>query len=344
MAQTYKYIECETANLRSEYGGDAILSGGDSAETNAATLTQRHISRQLGYPKNGTHYFSRVGTVSGALWLRVSDELYPAISPYLSTAELASVVSSAPGGFSISSTLPVFMPKARKKTVFVIGDSISAGVSTTGGLVDSPIAQAIALLDSTAVENTNEPADRCFEGDVWASCNLAVGSSSWGNTNSGGGLATYPYRFDLAFNQRFRTLALDTPEQVCLHVWLGTNDLAYDTGLTAAQVWARATTGIGQLRTEFPDLPIIMGTHIRRSENATLNGRINDYNTLLIANHISIGANGYVDYANAHPSFNPLTGDSTDTNVYAGDGTHQSTGGAAASAISLAAVLEIVTF
>jgi len=342
-AQTYKYFEYETGNLRSAYGGDAILSNGDSAEVDALTLTQRYIMDQLGYPDLGTNKLFRSGVVTSALWGRVSDELYPAISSYLTAAELASVVSSTPGGFTLSGTIPVFQPKPRKKTIFVIGDSISAGVSTTQGLADAPVAQAVVLLDATAVGNDLEPEDRGFEGQEWAACNLALGSSSWGNTNAGGGIAVYPQRFDLAFNQRFRTLNLNTPENVVLHVWLGTNDLAYDTGLSAADVWARAETSIGLLRTEFPDLPIVMGTHIRRGEVGALNTRIGDYNTLLRANYLTIGADDYVDYEVCHPDFSTSTGDST-TATYAGDGVHPSTVGAGYLAAALSTKLLTVTF
>ena len=342
MTQTYKYFEYEQTNLRAAYGGGSILNNGDSAELTPLSITQRHIMRELGYVKDGTQYLFRSGQVAGVEWARVSDEVYPAISSYLTAAEAASVVSSAPVGFSLTGDIPIFQPKARKKTIFVIGDSISAGVSTTQGLLDAPVAQAIVILDPTAIENTLEPADRCFEGAEWASCNLALGASSWGNTNAGGGIAVYPQRFDLAFNQRFRTLCLNGAEDVVLHVWLGTNDLAYDTGLTAAQVWARAETAIGQLTTEFPGVPIIMGTHIRRGEVSALNNRIADYNTLLAANYLTAGATHYADYAASHASFSPTTGDSDDLSVYAGDGVHPSTAGAGALAVTMAAVLATV--
>jgi lysophospholipase L1-like esterase len=207
----------------------------------------------------------------------------------------------------------------------------------------APVAQAVVLLDATAVENALEPADRCFEGQEWAACNLALGSSSWGNTNAAGGIAVYPQRFDLAFNQRFRTLNLNTPENVVLHVWLGTNDLAYDLTLSAADVWARAETSIGLLRTEFPDIPIIMGTHIRRGEVSALNTRIGDYNTLLRANYLSIGADDYVDYETCNADFNTSTGNSASAN-YAGDGVHPSTVGAGFLATALSTKLLTVTF
>lgn len=337
MTETYKYFQYEQTNLRSDYGGGAIVNNGDSAEVTPLTLTQRHIMRQLGYTKTGTNALWRSGTVTGVEWARVSDNLYPAISAYLTTAEAASVVSSAPIGFSLTGDIPVFQPKPRKKTIICIGDSISAGVSTTQGLLDAPIAQAIVILDPTAVENSLEPGDRCFEGIEYAACNLALGGSSWANTNASGN-NTYPYRFDLAFPQRIQTLCLNGTDDVMLHVWLGTNDLSYDTGLTAAQVWARAETYIGLLRDEFPNVPICMGTHIRRTEGSPLNTRINDYNTLLAANYLSIGATIYADYANSHADFNPLTGNSASAN-YAGDGVHPSTAGAGLLAVTMADVI-----
>ncbi len=330
-AETYTYFRYESANLRAAYGGDALLDAGDSAEIYPLTLTQRHIATQLGWPASGTHYVCRSGKISTApeqTWARVSSGLYPSISPYLTNSELASVTTTAPANFTLTGDIPSFMPKVRKQTIFTIGDSISAGVSTTNDLLDAPVALAMGMLDSTAVEHPLEPQKRGFEGVQWAACNLALGGSSWGNTNAAGGDAAYPKRFDLAFNQRFRTLPLNTTEKVICQIWLGTNDLAYDTSLTPDQVWTRATTQIGRMRTAFPNLKIVMGTLIRRTENAALLARLNSYNTLLRANYASIGADYFVDYEAAHPDFSTTSGGNSASSNYAGDGVHPSTAGA----------------
>lgn len=336
--ETYTYFQPETSNLRADYGGAAVLDGGDTAETDVITLTTRHICRALNLPDNGTHYLFQAGTASGADWLRVSDDLYSAISSHLTTAELASVVTVEPTGFSTSSKRPAFQPKARKKTLIVIGDSLSAGVSATNALEDAVAKQALDLIQITS-SSTGEPADRGWENDIWALCNTALGSSSWANTNATGGEAGYPQRFDLAFNQRYRTLALNGGTDIYIHVWLGTNDLAYDTSLTGAQAWTRAETAIGQLTTEFPSVPIILGTAIRRSEANSLNDRLDDYNTLMRANYLSAGADHLVDYESANAAFNVNTGDSTNGALYASDGVHLTTAGYAQCASALRDVL-----
>lgn len=332
--ETYKYFIPETSNLRAEYGGAAIISGGDSAETDAITLTTRHICRALNLPAHATHYLFQAGTAGGNDWLRVSDSLYTSISPYLTAAELASVVSIAPSGFVNTSKIPAFQPKSRKKTLIVIGDSLHAGVAAAGALQDAVSKQALDLIQTT-IASPNEPADRGWENDTWALCNTALGSSSWGNTNAAAGIAAYPQRFNLAFNQRYRTLVLNGDSDIYLHVWLGTNDITYDTSLTGVQVWSRAVTAIGQLKTEFPNVPVILGTCIRRSESVTLNGRLEDYNNEMIANYQSAGADYLVRYDQANPVFDLNTGDSTNLTYYAGDETHLTTAGYGACADEL---------
>lgn len=336
--ETYKYFQPESSNLRAAYGGGAIITGGDSAETDPITLTTRHLCRQLNLPANSTHYLFQAGVAGGVAWLRVSDNLYQSISPHLTTSELASVVSIAPSGFVTTSKIPAFQPKARKKTLLVIGDSLSAGVAAAGALQDAVGKQALDLIQSTKA-STNEPTNRGWENDTWALCNTALGSSSWGNTNTAGGIAAYPQRFDLAFNQRYRTLTLNGDSDIYLHVWLGTNDITYDSSLTGAQVWGRAEAALIQLKTEFPNVPIILGTCIRRSESLTLNGRLQDYNNEMIANYQSAGADYLVRYDQANAVFDLNAGDSTNLTYYAGDETHLTATGYGACAIMLRDVL-----
>lgn len=336
--ETYKYFIPESSNLRADYGGASIITGGDSAETDAITLTSRHICRELDLPANATHYLFQAGTAGGNNWLRVSDSLYPAISAHLTASELSSVVSIAPSGFSTSSAIPAFQPKSRKKTLIVIGDSLSAGVSAANALQDAVGKQALDLIQATT-PSTGEPAERSWENDTWALCNTALGSSSWGNTNSGGGIAAYPQRFDLAFNQRYRTMALNGDTDIYIHIWLGTNDIAYDSSLTGAQAWGRAATAIGMIKIEFPAVPIILGTCIRRSESLTLNGRLQDYNDEMIANYQTAGADHLVRYDQSNPVFDLTTGDSANPTHYAGDGVHLTTAGYGACANVLRDVL-----
>ncbi len=322
--ETYKYFQPDVPTL----------NGGDSAETDAITLTTRRICRALNLPANGTHYIFQYGLSSGTDWIRVTDNMYPTIVPYLTASELSSVMSGAPSGFTTISEVPAFQPKALKKTLIVIGDSLHAGVSSAGGLQDAPSKQALDLIQTTKA-SIGEPADRSWENDTWALCNTALGSSSFANTNGVGGIASYPQRFDLAFDQRYRTFALNGGTDIYLHLWLGANDISYDSSLTGAQAWGRAVTAIGQLKTEFPAVPIILGTCIRRSESITLNGRLQDYNNEMVANYQAVGADHLVRYDQANPVFDLNTGDSTNLTYYAGDETHLTTAGYGACAAAL---------
>lgn len=318
-AETYKYFKPDTVNLRAAYGGDAILDGGDSAEVDVITLTTRAIFRSLDLPDNGTHFLNQNGSDGVDLWMKISDNLYPDISAYLSAVELASVVSSLPAGYVNNSTIPIFNPKVGLKNLFVIGDSLSSGTSG-GGLPSAPSKQALDLIETTE-EIATEPAGRGYKNSTWVLSNMALGGSSFANTDTGSSYV-YPFRFDLSFNQRFRTLALNGGETSYIHIWLGSNDLAYDLTISGSDVWDRFVTAIGQLNTEFPNTHIIVGTAIRRSENATLNGRINDFNTLMRANYLTAGASYLADFEASHASFDTSTGDSTDMSVYTGDGVH----------------------
>lgn len=324
-AETYKYFAYDT-NLRADYGGGAIPTGAGSLELTGLDYTQRYIMRELGYPKTGVNTLFRSGTVTGAVWAKVSDNLYPAIEPYLTASELASVVSTAPVGFTNTSTRPIMIPEPRRKNVIADGDSISAGTSTTGGLSDAPVAIAMRQLDATVDEHPTDPSLRSWVGLRWAGKNLAIGGSSWNNTVDTGDFELFPYRYALRYASQVQTLPLDTTERLVYDIWLGTNDLSYDSGLSADDAFARAETWIGTVRAEFPSLKIIANTLIRRSEVSALNDRIRDFNILMRANYATIGADYLVDNELAHADFSASTGNSASSN-YAGDGVHLSTAG-----------------
>lgn len=370
-ADTIVYFRCEWVTLGLLFGSDAIIdpelnTGVDSAEVTTRTLTERRISRVLGYPKNKTRGWFRIGvSTSGSIsqnWVQTTQATYDALvaASALTANEISTYTATAPTPFALTGTYAQFMPKIGVKNVFVIGDSISFGTSPTAGLPNSPISKAIQILDATAIADITEPADRGWIGKAWASCNLALGSSSWANTVGSGATedrATYPRPFNLAKNQRFLTLALNGQESCIIHPWLGTNDIAYDSSQTAASVWARTTTYVGELASEFPNAKIVLGTLIRRTEDATLNGKVAAYNALLKANYLSIGAHYYVDYEAAHPDFStgaggdstitsdcfwpdPLNGDSGTT----GDGVHPNNFGSLQLGTALATTLAGVTF
>lgn len=337
--QTYKYFQPDT-NLRSDYGGGAIVNNGDSAEVLPADLTERYVSVQIGWPSNGVQYpWVRGEDGSSNVWIKVSDNLYSGISSYLSTTELASVQSTAPSGFVRRSKFTAFQPHPSKNTLFVRGDSISAGLGTTSGdPTEVAFAQALELMgQNLSYEDT---ANRQANGDTWRYLNVSLGGSSWGNTvaeGNTGGAATYPLREDLAFVQRIQTLALNT-NSIFIY-WLGTNDIAYDVSQSATNVWARTTTRLSAFRSQFPTIRLALCSLIKRGQTTALNTRISDFNTLLRANYLSAGADALIDFEANVPQVNIITGDTTDTTYYT-DGVHLTTAGHALLAPIIQTVLE----
>jgi hypothetical protein len=321
--ETYKWFIPEAGNLRADYGGAAILSGGDTAELAPSDLTTRHICRELGLPANATEDLFPYGTATDTnTYMRVPDNLYTAISSYLTTGEVSSAVSSEPAGWTRSSGRASLQPNPLRTNVILRGDSISAGVATTSGISDVYAALALNGVETLAFENN----DREAENSTWKLINMSLGSSSWGNTNAGE-TDTYPEREDLAYNQRTRTLALDTGTCI-FHYALGTNDMSYDTGLSAADAWARATTRLSALKTEFSGLIVCVSTCIKRTENTTLNGRIDSYNDLVRAGEGS-NYDVLIDFEADISAMNISTGDTTNTTYYGADGIHPKTAGQA---------------
>lgn len=319
--QTYKYFQPDTS-LRAEYGGATIQDFGDNQEIQEYTLTARELLKQIGNVDT-TSQLCEIGVDGSAnVWFKCSDNLYPGISANLSTSELASVVSSAPAGYTASSNIAQMSVNANRTNCIIRGDSISDGLGTTSGDTEDVVwGQLITDLETNAPvfsQNTN-----VVLGENYNFVNMSIGSSSWANTNSGGGQAVYPYREDLAYAQRTQTHCIDSGIFV---YWLGTNDLAYDTGLSAADCWTRASTRIAALAAQFPNVKIIVCTTIRRGSGTPLNTRINDYNVLMRANYLTAGAHILCDFEDNVSEVNIDTGDTTDTAVYS-DGTHLTTAG-----------------
>lgn len=316
--QTYKYFQPDTF-LRPEYGGAAIQNGGDSAEVLPIDLTMRYICNQLNIPTNATSYLCVTGQDgSSNWWFRVTDDVYTAISSYLSAAELATVQSSAPAGFVLRSNLIKFQPNANKINLFLRGDSISAGLgTTTGDTRDVFIAQAVNSLAGQTL-SYYDTTYREGESLNYKIANMSLGGSSWANTAGGGapGSDAYPLREDLAYPQRTQTLCFDNDSQNIFTYWLGTNDLAYDGTLTGADAWTRAATRIAALRAQYPDLKIIVCTTVKREMLAPLNNRINDYNVLMRANFLTAGADALADFEADISQLNITTGVTTDTLYY----------------------------
>lgn len=325
--ETYRWFKPDS-NLRS---GTAILNGGDSAELTPFALMMRAICNARGLPANGTRYLFDYGTATdGSVYARVPDYLWPAVSGDLTAAETSSIVTTLPTGWGVGSFPFTGNPNPRRKNFILRGDSISAGLGTAiGDPREVWLTQALSGISGETLTLTS-PNYREGESKSFYMLNIALGGSSWGNTvpDSAGdpsGQASYPRREDLAFEQRTATLALNGVSAAALMIyWLGTNDLAYDVTLSAADAWARVATRIAAFRTKFPTVKIALCTVMKRSEGTPLNTRINAFNNLMRANYQSIGANTLIDFEANIPEVNILTGDTNNKTIYT-DGTHITT-------------------
>jgi len=305
--QTHKYIPTADTTLRAEYGGDAIQNNGDSREVYATDLLIRHIFRELGWPADGVEQLCEIGNATAGKHLKVSDDLYPAISPYLTATQLSGVVSSAPAGYSATSETASFLPSLGKYNIYVDGDSIEAGTpgTTANNFTDTYFYQGMEL--TSGWENTHKY------------ISLALGSSSFDNTN---GIYTgYPLQRSTAFNQRNRTLPLNGDAKVMWVIGFGTNDLAYDGNVDGEVLIERFAEYCAKLREEFPNIVIIATTVFKRSGN---NNNDKGYNDLLRAHHQSCGADLLLDLDN-------VLGDLA-SEYYVGDNIHITTAGHALAA------------
>lgn len=328
--ETYRWFRPDT-KLRS---GSTILVGSDTAECDAFSLMTRAVCNALGLPSGGTrHLFDRGNASDGFTYARVPELMWAAVSPYLTTAELATVVTTAPTGWGVATALAFLQPNPRKKSIILNGDSISQGLGTTSGDTrDVFLTQAInGISGETLIYGA--PNYREGESKSFYVGNLGLGSSSWANTigqpdgNDANQAAQYPRRQDLSYEQRVSTLALNSVADRAIFIyWLGTNDLAYDTSLSGADVWQRVVTRITAFRSKFPSVKLAVGTTIKRSELTPLNSRINDYNNLMRANYASAGITALMDFEANVPQVNISTGNTGNTSVYT-DGVHLTTAG-----------------
>lgn len=318
--QTYKYWKADP-NLRAAYGGAAIVDNGDSQEVDLTSLAARHYLKQLDYIDSGIDNICEIGNDGTDDWFKMSDNHYSGISSQLSTAELATVVSSAPAGYSTSSKRPVMTSRANRTNIIVRGDSISDGLGTTSGdSLDTVWGQAIEDLDSSTLVYSDS--NNVGVGHDYAWVNMSIGGGSWANTGAGGA-ATYPQREDLAYNQRTKTHPLDNGIFI---YWLGTNDLSYDGTLSGADCWARAAARIATLAADFPNMKIIIASMIKRGTSSPFHTRADDYNTAMRAGYIAAGAHVLCDFEDDVSQVNISTGDTTDTNNYT-DTVHLTTAG-----------------
>jgi len=320
--ETYTYFKPDP-DLRAAYGGGAIQNNGDSAELTTADLCQRAICREIGKPSGHTQFLFRQGVATDTFtWLRVPSTTYTAASAHLTAAELATATPTMPSGFTLNSIKMKLQPHPYKTNIILRGDSITDGLgTTTGDSRDIYATQGINLIETLTFTDTVSSVYREAESANYCLRNYALGSSSWDNTIPP--YNDYPRVEALAYAQRTQTIPMDGPNNIFVY-WLGTNDLSYDGTLTGAACWARAAARIAILAAEFPNLKIIIGTVIKRSELSALNNRIGDYNVALRAGYLAAGAHVLMDFEALVPQVNLITGDTTNTTYYT-DGTHITT-------------------
>lgn len=321
--ETYKWFRPDS-NRRD---GVAIVNNGDSAETSPFTLMTRAVLRALGLPFGGTRTLFDYGTATDTfVYARCPDLLYSAVSPYLTAAELATVVSVLPAGWTVATPPIALIPNPRKRSIIVRGDSITAGLGTTSGDTrDIWLTQAINGIAGETLSFAGTPY-REAESKNYYLGNMSLGGSNWDNSVAQGlGEEAYPLREALAYAQRTATHAMNSLGSRMLFIYsLGTNDPSYDASVTGAIAWARAAARIAALRAAFPAIKIAIWTLIKRSEASSLNNRLNDYNVLARANYASAGADALIDVEANVPQLNITTGNTGNTTYYT-DGTHITT-------------------
>lgn len=340
--ETFKYFIAEQSNLRSEYGSASIINyggtggaDGSSAEVSAETLTLRYLSTKIDRPLNGTDYIVDFYTLTGfSTYLRVSDTFYSLISPYFTTSETNSVVSTLPtnnGTYTYTaSRFMQYQPSSRRKTVICIGDSITDGNGTDNGSSQTEATPdkllvyptlAINSISGESLSVVNNSGKREMVSRGYKLINIALGGTNYDNSVGGSEEQNlYPLRLSLSYNQRVKTLPLnDCINNIVMSIWLGTNDINYDSSQTGSSVWQRAVDRIGVIRTDFPNIKILLCTAMKRSESSTLNNKINDYNGLMRANYASIGVSAIADFEALIPQVNIITGDTTNRTYYTDD-------------------------
>jgi hypothetical protein len=361
--ETYWYITCKTDNLRSVNGGNAIVLGSTGDNVAPSTLTQRQTIKEISsMVTNRTVALCRAGNIDVggnvvlSKGLKVSTALKNALQPYLDSS-VEWIVDSNPAtsptetnpfinSSSGNGTPCEFQINPNLFTVFIAGDSIDYGVG-----IKTPTSTEIYTLnfdgadefhysrlameavDTNVVSEsfvvtkypTQPQNDTVFYGDKMMINKVAVGGASYANTVGTEDQIDFIHVFNLKYNQLYRTLNLNSNTAILMG--FGTNDAAYDTSLTAAELFKIETDAIELFKLHHPQCKIIAVTDIKRTDDTTLNNRIHAFNELRrdpVTGSISHGADYLCDFADpaqTHAHFHPLTGTiSTGANGLFADG------------------------
>lgn len=295
----------------------------------AAALTARRISAELGYPANGTDSVLAGGNATGAVfWFECADALWTSVEAALTVTEAGDVTETKPSGYVRNDTWrPRFSPSAGEKVLVALTDSI--GWNAPGGTAgdDSYVAQAIPNL----VQRMGGAANREFINTAWNLLHHGNGAARVGDGTAG------DWDEDFVNVLPTRVENLPTGPNYTFYIALGANDLSAGDAPSAATVWARLEGLIEDIRAAHASARIIVATLIRRSEDSGTNSKILALNTLIISDAASAGADLIFRADLAHANFHVETGD-TAGEAY-NDTTHPSALGNAALAAALGAIL-----
>jgi hypothetical protein len=259
--------------------------------------------------------------------LKVSNSLVAALEPYLHADEWESrtqtnIIAGSGNGIPVE-----YQVNPSLLSVYIAGDSIDFGVGIkTPSSTDiyplnydgmdlyhysrlameavDPNVRSESYFTSKSPSQTSN--DVIFYGDKMMINKVAVGGASYANTVGTSDQTDFIHRFDLKFNQLYRTMNINSDTAIL--IGFGTNDAAYDTSLTAAQLFERESYWVDRFKDYHPSVKVIMATDIKRTTDTTLNARIDALNILRRANYLSIGADYLADFEATHSDFNCLSG------------------------------------
>jgi hypothetical protein len=343
-ATEFWYIKCKTDTLRSVNDSTPIVNSTVGDNVYPTTLTQRQTIEAIGtLVGNKTVALCRSADLAEAYSsalpppkstvLKVSAALKNALLPYLDDAEeaTASATNIISGTGNGTPNQQHMHPSLFN--VYIAGDSIDYGVG-----IKTPTSTEIYTLNFDGMEefhysrlaieavdtnvrsesyfNSKEPVspegDRLFLGDKIAVHKIAVGGASYANTVGTEDQVDFIHVFNLKYNQIYKTMNLNTNSAIL--IGFGTNDTAYDTSLTAQELFDIEKDAILKFKEDHPNTKIIAVTDIRRTDDTTLNQRIHDFNQKRrdpATGCLSYGVDYLCDFADpskTHANFHPLTG------------------------------------
>lgn len=282
------------------------------ADTNYEAFTEliRRVEAHFGYPnkstKTQTLSLRRVNAGTPSSMLVFEEEHQDSLEGALTAGEIAAIVSSDPGGYSISALTNnsdtqqrnMYVPYNATRVVLCDGDSIMgfAGAPYTLSLTDRVYSQVATGLGSLSTD---------------AVLNIALGGKRISQLVD-----------DAA--AKFHDINFPSDCQKILVVMAGTNDITHDAA-SAADTYADLLTYISDAKTAISGLEVIAATPIARIDDTEPTATLQDYQDLIIA---GAAANGYTVADAGGLSMFDESGDTTNATYYQADEEHPTATGA----------------